>query len=138
MLKKIRDNWFGIFIGCLIFVSAFMVAIVSIAPHNDDEMRGFSKCSYELAQDLSVYSAKKDVLGVMEAVFGGYWCYGEVIVEGGKLFLQGKQETPWSNYIFEVDNMEIPPKLSEPFSEDLIKANKLDDEEGDVFVVKGE
>ncbi len=138
MLKKIRDNWFGIFIGCLIFVSVLLVGIVSIAPHNDDEMRGFSKCSYELAQDLSVCSAGKDVLGVMGAVFDGYWCYGKVIVKGGVLFLQGKQDTPWSNYIYKVDNMEIPPKLSEPFSDDLLKANKLDDEEGDIFVVKGE
>ena len=62
MLKMIRDNWFGIFIGCLIFVSVLLVGVVSIAPHNDDEMRGFTSCSYELAQDLSLTTTSQRTL----------------------------------------------------------------------------
>ena len=136
MFNKIKDNWFGIFIGSIVAFTFLLVAIVSIAPHNDSKMRGFSGCSFELAQNLSIHSGKKNVFGVMETVFQGYYCYSLVIYEGFCLWKNDKQDTPWENYIFEVENFEIKPELSEPFSKDLIKANLLNDEDGDIFEIK--
>ena len=136
MFKKIKDNWFGIFISTVILFAVGLVWVVSYSPHNDSRMRGFAPCTYEMAEDLTFYSAQKDVLGVVEAVLDSYICYVGVMAEGAKLWIDGKQDRPWSNYIFEVESLKINPKMIEPFSEDLIKANKLNENDGDIFSVK--
>ena len=67
------------------------------------------------------------------AGFGACWVPSakvmSVVADGVGLWLDGKQPAPWSNYFFESENFKIPPELSEPFSEDLLKANRLDGRE---------
>lgn len=129
-MKILRKYWFGILLGGLSFIFLMFVIIVAMAPHNDDQMRGFTPCTYQMAVRLNTVPAKGKVTSVLSAVSDAYLCYAEVVGEGVLLFFKGEQPTPWANYFFKVDDpYEIPPEESEPFSEDLLKANLLDDDE---------
>lgn len=136
MVNKIRQCWFGFLLAVFMVGFLALSIIVAIAPHNDDKMRGFAPCTYEMANNIGVYSAERNVMGVVGAISSSYKCYLDVMGKGVENWYNDKQDTPWENYIFEPVSMEIPNELSEPFSEELLKANKLDEKEGDIFDFK--
>ncbi len=129
MVGKIKEYWFGILllIGAVLFL--LFVALVAAAPHDDAQMRGFTPCTYEMAEELSLQGGQKKIWGVLGAVTDSYFCYAGVVWSGVGLWLDGKQPTPWTNYLFASENFKVPAGMSEPFSKDLIKANRLDDAE---------
>ena len=129
MVKTIKEYWFGILLCTLSAIFLVFVAIVAAAPHDDLKMRGFAPCTFQMAYDLNLYSTQSDIAGVLGSIAESYVCYAAVMGEGVKLWLNGKQPTPWANYFFRPDTFKIPEELSEPFSEELLKANRLDDEE---------
>lgn len=134
MVDKIKEYWFGMLLFALSAIFLVFVAIVAAAPHDDLKMRGFTPCTYQMAYDVNLYATQSDVTGVLGAITKSYVCYAAVMGEGVKLWLDGKQPTPWANYFFKADTFKIPEELSEPFSEDLLKANRLDDaDERDIF-----
>ena len=134
MVEFIKKYWFGGLLSLFSLVVLGVVCVVSIAPHSSKEMKGFSVCTYKMADELAVYGARKEISGVVQAIVESYVCYAEVMVDGLKLWVEGKQDTPWANYLFEVEeNNEFEDEDVEPLSEDLLKANKLNDENGDIF-----
>lgn len=123
------------FSGLLSFIVLLVVGsitIISIAPHNDAKMRGFTPCTYEMGVKLSDPRANVGLQYAFRVVMQSYVCYGKVIKDGVELWLAGEQEKPWDNYLFEPEIWDVPSELEEPFSEDLLKANKLDND-GEVF-----
>lgn len=136
MALKFREYWFGFFLGAMVFVALLFVVVVMLAPHNDAKMRGFSPCTVRMAADLNAAGAERDLLGTVASVGKGYACYAAVIAEGASLWLKGMQPSFWSNYMFEpeIDIGATLSEESEPFSEDLIRANLLDEEERDIFI----
>ena len=133
MVNKIKEYWFGGLIGIFMLLFLVFVVVIAIAPHNDDEQRGFGVCTTDMAYELNMYGGQKKIWGVMGAIFDSYVCYIKVMRDGVHNWVEGKQKTPWENYLFEPKTMEIDKKLSEPYSKDLIKANKLNDDNGDIF-----
>ena len=134
MVEKVKEYWFGLLLFIFSLVFLIFVAIVAAAPHDDAKMRGFAPCTYIMAQELNVYASQRDVLGVLGTVTQSYICYAKIMKEGVELWIRGKQSTPWENYFFKADNFKVPQDLSEPFSEDLLKANRLnEDEPNDIF-----
>ncbi len=129
MVDKIKDYWFGILLFSFSVLFLIFVAIVAAAPHDDLKMRGFVPCTYQMAYEVNLYSSQSNIAGVLGAITESYICYASVMGEGVKLWWDGKQKTPWANYFFQPDTFKIPEELSEPFSEDLLKANRLNDEE---------
>ena len=114
----------------LLFVGS--ITLISVAPHNDAKMRGFTPCTYEMGIKLSDPRANVGLMYAFKVVMQSYVCYGEVIKDGVQLWLNGEQEKPWDNYLFEPEVWEVPSELEEPFSKDLMKANKLNSD-GDIF-----
>lgn len=133
MALKIREYWFGGLMALFVLVFLLFVAVVAAAPHNDAKMRGFAPCTYTMAEELSKASGERKVWEVMTAVGKGYVCYAGVMRQGAELWVAGKQPTPWANYMFEPDTFLAKPEESEPFSEDLLKANLFDEEEKSSF-----
>lgn len=130
MIKFIKDYWFECLLGlCLVLFLLFSI-VVGIAPHNDAKGRGFTKCTSEMAFVLQ-QEEKLSIIKVAKMVSKGYGCYALVMAEGIKLFIQHKQPTPWNNYLFEEESLEYQEDEGEGFSEDLLKANLLDDTEND-------
>ena len=136
MLSKIKRHWFGLLLTIFMLLFMGLIIIVSLAPHNDDKMRGFAPCTYEMSQKLSFYSAQRSIVNVFGAIMSSYFCYAKVVGDGFELWIEKKQDRPWDNYFFEPETMDIPDELSEPYSKELLEANKLNDEDGDIFNFK--
>ena len=131
MVSRLREYWFGILISLMVVVCLIFSLIVVLSPHSDGKMRGFAPCTYELAVRLSQQSGEGKLWGVAGAVTNANLCYVSVIREGVELWVQGKQSTPWANYMYEPEPFYEDANI-EPISEDLLKANLLDDEDGEV------
>lgn len=116
-----------------LFVVLFLlfVAVVAAAPHNDAQMRGFAPCTYTMAEDLNAGAGSKKMWQVISAVSHGYLCYAGVMREGVELWAAGRQPTPWANYMFEAETYLAKSGESEPLSEELLEANRLDDAQDD-------
>lgn len=127
MVKKIKEYWFGILISLIVLVGLSFSLIIVLSPHADGKMRGFAPCTYALAINLSNQSGQNKMWGVVSAVTHANLCYAGVIREGVELWVKGKQSTPWANYIYEPEPF-YDDKDVEPISEDLLKANVLDDD----------
>ena len=109
MGKALKEYWFGILLLTAALLFLIFAAIVAAAPHDDAKMRGFTPCTYRLAQELSLQGAGRRIWGVLGAVGESYVCYAGVVADGVGLWLDGKQPAPWSNYFFESENFKIPP-----------------------------
>ena len=129
MIKFIKNYWFELLLGlCLVLFLLFSL-VVGIAPHNDAKGRGFTKCTSEMIFVLQ-QTDKLSVMKAVKMVGEGYWCYALVMKEGVTLFVEGKQKTPWSNYLFEEERFDDEQgDEGEGFSQDLLKANLLNDKE---------
>jgi hypothetical protein len=109
----------------MVLLCALFVTLVSMAPHNDGEMRGFTPCTYQMLDDLGK-DGKPDFKTLLKGVSAGYGCYLSVIGQGVKLYVEGKQQTPWANYLFQPVAPDLDDTEVEAFSQDLLEANLLD------------
>lgn len=135
MLKYFKEYWFVLLqVALIVFIALFLLVVV-LAPHNDRKMRGFTPCTYVMAAELERASRQRQFSDVFFTIFKSYVCYAGVIADGGRLWLDGKQKTPWANFLFEpeTDPLTVPSEISEPFSEELLKANLLDEDNRNVF-----
>lgn len=128
MIKFMKNYWFEFLLGLCVLVFLLFSIVVATAPHNDAKGRGFTKCTLQMGLELQ-QTGKLSVMGAVKMVSKGYWCYALVMGEGVKLFVKGEQPAPWSNYLFEEERPMYQDDEGEGFSEDLLKANLLD--EGD-------
>ncbi len=137
MALRLREYWFGWLLGGMVSAALLFVLVVAAAPHNDARMRGFAPCTYRMAADLNEAGAARNMSETIAGVGRGYACYAAVIGKGAVSWFEGKQPAPWSNYMFEAETAQdiAQPDEVEPFSEDLIKANLLDEEENPAFMI---
>lgn len=133
MAVKIREYWFGGLMALFVVLFLLFVAIVATAPHNDARMRGFAPCTFVMAEELNAAAGERKIWEVMTVIGKGYLCYAGVMRLGAELWAEGKQPTPWANYMFTPETYLALPDESEPFSEDLLKANLLDEDEKSSF-----
>ena len=103
--------------------------VVALSPHNDLEMRGFAPCTVQMAEKLSENAANQEVWGVFVTIAETNLCYVGVMRKGVELWVGGKQNTPWANYIFEPLTFDATPEESEPYSQDLLDANRFKDDD---------
>lgn len=138
MAVKIREYWFGELMALIVVLFLLFVTVVAVAPHHDMKMRGFAPCTMAVAEELNISASQKKIWEVMSAVGSGYLCYAAVMREGVSLWLDGEQTTPWANYMFEPETYVVSPEESEPLSEELLKANLLDEEDEEPLSVNVE
>ncbi len=96
----IRTHWFGLITGSSIFVFLLLFILVLLSPRQDKLRRGFIPCTEVLAEELSVCMEQKKVICLVNSVMKNSWCELKTVGRGIKLWVQGQQSTPWSNYIF--------------------------------------
>lgn len=95
----IRNYWFGIVTGLIIFVALAMFILILLAPRQDVQRRGFIPCTEAMAEEI--ISCDRQIVCVLKAILNNSWCDAKVIGKGIKNWLSGQQPTPWSNYIFQ-------------------------------------
>ncbi len=94
----IKHHWFGLCIGLFLIVFMLMLVLILLAPKQDAKSRGFIPCTEVMVDTL--LTCDREVWCASRAVLQNSWCDIKVIGRGIKLWGQGKQPYPWSNYIF--------------------------------------
>lgn len=118
-MNFIRYHWFGLLVSVIVALFLCQFLLVLIAPHQDEQKRGFVPCTEEMSEEL--HRCRSRNLCVLDAVVDNTFCNTGVIVEGFRLWVAGKQDSPWANYLFE-------PELNRPSAEDDVDAEASLDE----------
>ncbi len=129
-----KRHWFGLLLSLVVFVYFAVFLLVLFAPRDDEQKRGFSKCSSLLLEDIT--NCQKNAFCTLGSIMTYSGCNFTVVGEGLKLWLLNQQKNPWDNYFFEQkissniadDDLaqlyEENPELRENFDDDLIRQYK--------------
>ena len=99
-MSFIKTHWFGLISGVVVFVFMGVFVLVLLSPRQDAQKRGFIPCTHELADRLLNCESDKKISCLFGAILRNTWCDMKVIGQGVANWFDGKQKTPWSNYIF--------------------------------------
>ena len=86
----------------LVLVVIYMSVMLAISPKNDMQKRGFIPCTEKLVIDVSSCERGK-MLCPLKYLWQDMECNMLVIADGLGNWVRGKQNRPWSNYLFEPD-----------------------------------
>lgn len=97
-MKFIKLHWFELLIGVWLMGFALLLTLILLAPKHDLKNRGFTYCTQVLISDLQ--ECDRAFFCSSKAVAQSTWCDIKIVAQGLKLWHDGKQPYPWSNYIF--------------------------------------
>lgn len=109
-MQFIKNHWFGLFISLFMLYFLGVFFIVMIAPHQDEQKRGFVPCTEKMAEKLHDCDSKK--ICVLDVVIKNTFCDIRIINQGIMNWVKGKQPSPWASYLF------TTPKSAEQIQED--------------------
>ena len=94
-----KRYWFAGLIAFIVCCFLLLFILLILSPKDDAKKRGFVKCTHEMIDNLS--ECDKAFYCSIKSIIDNTWCNVKVVAEGVDLWLDDKQEYPWSNYIFE-------------------------------------
>ena len=110
MFQFLKKHLFWIVCGGIFALYFAFLAIIFFAPRADRLERGFIPCTHQLMDKLYACHEKKSIWCQAKAIVQNNACDFKVMKDGFKAWLEGRQETPFSNYYFEpVLDKEIEP-----------------------------
>lgn len=110
LLAFLKFYWFGLLMSFVLLVGFLFFLLILLSPRYDAQKRGFIPCTKALAQNLLNCPQEHKYSCGIKHILNNTWCDVKVVGQGWKNWWQGKQETPWSNYIFE-------PEVATPVDE---------------------
>ena len=118
-MNFIKRYWFVGLLGLIVCCFLLLFILLILSPKRDDKERGFVKCTYEMIDDL--VACDRDIWCSVKSIANNTWCNVKVVAKGVELWLDDKQEYPWSNYIF------VPEIKDEVFFDEEARAEYLKD-----------
>ena len=112
-MRFIKEYWFGITISIFLLCAVVYFVLVFVSPRYDLQRRGFVSCTEELASNVES-CGRNSTLCTMGAIWADNVCNMQIIAQGFQNWINGEQETPWSNYIFEP---ELPQEVTDENTE---------------------
>lgn len=106
MRNFIKIHWFGLLLSFISALFLGLMALVFYSPRQDTLKRGFIPCTQQLVKEVFACNEHKHWC-MSKAIVKNTGCDFKVVLVGAKAWAEGKQPTPWSNYLFE-------PELPEP------------------------
>ncbi len=105
MFNKLKKHLFFTVICLLTLLYFLFLSLIFFAPKVDTLDRGFTVCTKSLIDEI--YTCQnKQYLCVIKAILKNNICDFKVVKDGLILWIEGKQERPWSNYFFEPSIMQ--------------------------------
>lgn len=98
-MQFIRQHWFGLITGIILFCFFVLFILVLLSPRQDEKKRGFIPCTEVMAEQMLNCENRKFSC-MFSAIVKNTWCDTKVVGVGLKRWVTGEQNTPWSNYIF--------------------------------------
>lgn len=99
----IKQYWFAAIIGMLLLFFGLLVVAILVAPKYDARNRGFGQCTQALMGELADCNTK--IGCTVAAIAKNTLCDIKVMTDGFKLWFEGSQKYPWSNYVFEPETI---------------------------------
>lgn len=121
-MSFIKTHWFGLISGVVVFVFMGVFVLVLLSPRQDAQKRGFIPCTHELADRLLNCESDKKISCLFGAILRNTWCDMKVIGQGVANWFDGKQKTPWSNYIF-IPEAELSDVFDTETAKEYLKNN---------------
>lgn len=134
MLRFIKIHWFGLILTIIGVFYALIFILVFLSPRQDELKRGFIPCTETLVKEMFDCNGKAWCMS--KAIVKNTGCDTKIVLEGFGNWVEGKQPTPWANYLFEPEigkdqnKEEIHPELEEFYKDnrdikaDMEKLNK--------------
>ena len=97
----IKKYWFALIVLFLMFWMGTVMVLIVLSPKQDAQKRGFIVCTEQMIENLQ--ACERGIFCSSRVVIENNWCVFKVINKGMIDWIQGRQERPWSNYIFEPD-----------------------------------
>ncbi len=97
----LKNYWFGLLMSFVLLMGFLFFLLIMLSPRYDAQKRGFIPCTENLVQNLAQCAPTEKYTCGIKHILANTWCDIKVIATGWKNWGQGKQATPWSNYIFE-------------------------------------
>lgn len=99
MYKFIKRHWFGLIVIIVALIYLIMFLLVMLSPRQDKFDRGFIPCTKQMVSEI--FNCKKNKYFCMAtAIIKNGTCDAKVIFTGLNGWIEGKQPTPWHNYLF--------------------------------------
>ncbi len=117
-MKFVIKHWFGFFVSIVALFCILIFVLVLASPKQDAQKRGFVICTEGFVEDARGCAGAYGCL--IKYVFVHGYCNASVVLGGAKNWVLGKQETPWSNYMFNpeyLENEEIDEELQQFYHE---------------------
>lgn len=109
-----KEYWFGFLISLILLIGFMFFLLVILSPRYDYQKRGFIPCTEAMAENIMACPKESKFTCGIKHILENTICDAKVIGKGFSLWMDGKQSTPWANYIF---TPEIP---EEKFFEDEV------------------
>ena len=97
----------------ILFIAEFF--LILLAPHEDESDRGFSLCTHKMFEN--VHNCNRSTWCTFKVVSKNYICYNAIIFNGFKNWILRKSPTPWSDYLYSVQQPELPPEILEYYQQ---------------------
>lgn len=98
-MQFIRQHWFGLITGIILFCFFVLFILVLLSPRQDEKKRGFIPCTETMAEQMLNCENRKFSC-MLSAIIKNTWCDIKVVGFGIGQWARGRQNAPWSNYIF--------------------------------------
>lgn len=92
-------------LGLLVFFVVYMVTMLVLSPKQDLQKRGFIPCTEQFVLNVAECN-RGEMVCPLKYLWQDTMCNASVILEGFGSWIKGKQNAPWSNYIFSAEKDE--------------------------------
>lgn len=117
LLAFLKYYWFGLLMSFILLMGFMLFLLILVSPKHDMQKRGFIPCTETLVQNLQTCPKDNKYSCGIKHVLANSWCNIKVIGKGWQYWWQGKQTTPWANYIFEPEILKTTDENDEFYAE---------------------
>ncbi|MCQ2734712.1 MAG: hypothetical protein MJ212_02020 [Alphaproteobacteria bacterium] len=109
MDRVFKIIFYGV-LGLFFVFVIYMTTVMYISPRQDLQKRGFIPCTETLVYNITGCKPGQ-MMCPLECLWQDMQCNVRIVADGFVLWRKGKQERPWSNYLFEPKNVETEDEL---------------------------
>lgn len=92
-------------LGFFVLFVIYMVTMLVLSPKQDLQKRGFIPCTEQFVLNVAECN-RGEMVCPLKYLWQDTMCNASVILEGFGSWIKGKQNAPWSNYIFSAEKYE--------------------------------
>lgn len=105
-MNKFLSLLYYFLLGIFMLFVVYLTVMLAISPKQDRQKRGFIACTEQLVLDVAECE-RGSILCPLKYLGHDMACNTAVILDGFGAWLRGRQPTPWANYLFVAESLEV-------------------------------